>query len=372
LKPVWQFFGLKPCKTAVYKEVIQKLKFLNNSVENRGKMGISVIVIIVLAVGIGFLAFFLVKNVILPKRTAAAADLISKNKTLQAMRKAKAALEKDPQNAEAHFILGKAYLADKRNEQALREFRSVSRLGITGKDIPETEFRETIAALYAEFHEEEEALKEYIMLIKAHPEDPEYYFRAGKLFSNRNRGDLAEQYFKKAISLNPKEERFRYEMGMLYYLSKRIKEADTEFKTVLRLNPANSKAMLYQGKILKESKDYTGAIPFLEKAARDQEIKLRALVELGGSYMSLKAIDKAVVELERAVNAIENEAEADSLYARYFLAMCFEKTGEFYKAIAQWDKIYAQKKNFKDVGEKLTQYIEYRTDNTEKDSAGKP
>ena len=76
--------------------------------------------------------------------------------------------------------------------------------------------------------------------------------------------------------------------------------------------------------------------------------------------MSLKTLDKAVLELERAVSSIENEADPDGLYARYFLAMCFEKQQEFTKAIAQWDKIYAQKKNFRDVGEKLTQYIDYR------------
>jgi cytochrome c-type biogenesis protein CcmH/NrfG len=87
--------------------------------------------------------------------------------------------------------------------------------------------------------------------------------------------------------------------------------------------------------------------------------------------MSLKMMDKAVTELERAVNVIEKESDPDSLYARYFLALWYEKQQEFTKAVAQWDKIYAQKKNFRDVGEKLTQYIEYRTPTEEKDSPRK-
>jgi len=329
-------------------------------------------IIIILAVGVGFLAFFLIKNVFLPKRAAAAANYLSKNENLKAMRAAKAAIEKDPKNAEAHYLLGRAYLADKRDEQAFREYRSASRLGITGKNIPETEFRETIAKLYTKFNEAEEALKEYVMLIKQHPENAEYYFQAGKLFSSRNRTDLADQYFRKAVSLDPNELRYRTELGMFYYLSKRIKEASTEFEAVLKLNPSDGEALLYMGKILKDSKDYAGAIPYLEKAARDQDYKLRSLVELGGCYMSLKMLNKAIMELERAVNIIQKEAEPDSLYARYFLAMCYEKTQEFAKAIAQWDKIYAQKKNFRDVGEKLTQYIEYRAGNVEKDAAKKP
>jgi tetratricopeptide (TPR) repeat protein len=287
------------------------------------------------------------------------------------MRAAKATIEKDPQNTEAHYLLGKAYLADKREEKAFKEYRTESRLGIGGTHIPENEFRETMAGLYAKFHEEEEALKEYVLLIKMHPENPEYYFKAGKLFSTRNRNDLAEQYLRKAVTLNPKEGRFRMELGMFYYLAKRVKEAGVEFDAILKVNPTEGNALLYMGKILKDTKDYAGAIPYLERAARDQVYKLRALVELGSCYMSLKALDKAIAELERAVNIIVKEDDPDSLYSRYFLAMCYEKNSDFTKAIAQWDKIYAQKKNFRDVGEKLTQYIEYRTGTEEKDSPKK-
>ena len=334
-------------------------------------MTIGILIGILLIIGIGFLAIFVVKNIVLPRQAAATEYYLNRNNLLKAMRAAKAAIEKNPQNAEAHYLLGKVYLADKRDEQAFREYRSASRLGIEGKDIPETEFRETLAFLYAQFHEEEEALKEYILLIKMHPENPAYYFQAGKLFSTRNRTDLAEQYLKKAVSLNPKEGSYHFELGMLFYLSKRIKEANLEFEAALKLNPLDAHVLLYMGKIQKDAKEYAAAIPYLEKASRDQEYKLRSLVELGSCYMSLKMLDKAIQELERAVNIIEKEAEPDSLYARYFLAMCYEKIKDFPNAIAQWDKIYAQKRNFRDVGEKLTKYMEYRTAMAEKESSGK-
>ncbi|MCL2070402.1 MAG: tetratricopeptide repeat protein [Treponema sp.] len=327
-------------------------------------------IIIVLAAGLAILVFFLVKNILLPKKAAAAAEFLNQNNVRKAIRTAKAALEADPQNAEAHYLLGKAYLADKREEQAFREYRSASRLGIQGKNIPETEFRETLARLYAQFREEEEALKEYVVLIKQHPERPEYYFQAGKLFSGRGKPDLAEQYLRKASTINPREIRYRYELGLFYHQCKRPKEAIMEFDAALKLNPVDGQILLSMGKAYKDTKDYAGALPFLEKASREQEFKLRSLVELGGCYMSLNMLDKAIGELERAVNVIEKEAEPDSLYARYFLAMCFEKTQEFVKAIAQWDKIYAQKKNFRDVGAKLTQYIDYRVSETDKEASG--
>ena len=335
-------------------------------------MSFALIIIIILVISIACLIVFLVKNIFIPKRAATTENLLNKSMVLKAIRAGKEAVEKDPQSAEAHYNLGKAFLADKRDEQAFREFKSVSRLGIGGNNIPETEFRETIASLYTRYNETEEALKEYIMLIKLHPENPEYYFMAGKLFSSRNRGDLAEQYFRKAISINSKEKRYHIELGMNYYMAKRIKEANVVFDTVIKLDPQDGLAQLYMGKILKGAKDFAGSIPFLEKASRDQEYKLQALVELGSSYMSLRMMDKAIGELERAVNIIDKEADPDSLYARYFLAMCFEKTKEYTKAIAQWDKIYAVKKNFMDVGEKLTQYIEYRTGDEDPRSPKRP
>ena len=188
-------------------------------------MTILLIIIFILAAAVGFLLFLSIKNIILPKRAAAAKNYLNQSNILKAVRAAKAAVEKEPENAEAHYLLGKAFLADKRDEQAFREYRSASRLGIEGKNIPESEFRETLAGLYARFNEEEEALKEYVLLIKKHPESPEYYFQAGRLFSNRNRGDLAEQYLRKAVSLNPREESYRLELGLHYYLTKKIKEA---------------------------------------------------------------------------------------------------------------------------------------------------
>jgi len=327
------------------------------------------IVIIFIAIGIAFLIFYLIRNMILSRQVTT--DYRNRSKILQAVKSAKAAVERDPKSAEAHFLLGKAFLADKREEQAFREYRSVSRLGITGKNIPETEFRETIATLYTKFHEPEEALREYILLIRKHPENPEYYFQAGKLFPGRNRRDLAEQYLRKAVSLNPADERYRFELGVQYYLAKKIKDATAEFEAAFKLNPANGHVQFYLGKILKSAKDYTGALVYLEKASRDHEHKLGALVEMGSCYMSLRMVDKAIVELERAIHIIVKEDEPDSLYARYFLAMCYERTREFGKAIAQWEIIYAHKKSFRDVGEKLSQYSEYKYENTEKEAAGK-
>jgi tetratricopeptide (TPR) repeat protein len=195
----------------------------------------------------------------------------------------------------------------------------------------------------------------------------EYYFWAGKLFTERNRSDMAEKYLRKAGELNPRDGKIHYELGIMLYKEKKSSDARAELETAIKYQNDNAQAYFYLGKIQKDGKDYQGALGSFEKAQRDAQFKVKALVERGGCYMSLNAVDKAIPELDRAVRAITDEGSNDALYARYFLAMCYEKTRELDKAIAQWDKIYAQKQNFRDVGAKLSQYQEYRADDRMKD-----
>jgi tetratricopeptide (TPR) repeat protein len=330
-------------------------------------MTIVIAIIIVLTVGIGFLAFFVVKSLAVPKKVEALAGLIKRGKTQTAIKTAKIILGKNQKNAEAHYYLGKAYLAEGKTELALMEFKAVNQIGIIGKDIPEADFRQNLAQLFVRYSQPEEALKEYVLLIKLQPDKADHYYWAGKLFSERNRTDMAENYLKKAAELNPRDGKIHYELGLMLYKDKKAGEAKAELEAALKYQQDNAQAHFYLGKLQKDSKNYQDALGSFEKAARDAQFKVRALVERGGCFMSLNAVDKAIPELERAVRAITDESGQDSLYARYFLAMCFEKTRDIDKAIVQWDKIYAQKKNFRDVGEKLTQYQEFRADDKMKD-----
>jgi tetratricopeptide (TPR) repeat protein len=323
--------------------------------------------IIILGVGVGFLIFFVVKALVAPQKVEALAGLIKKGKTQTAIKAAKRLILQDPQNAEPHYYLGLAYHAEGRDELALLEFKAVNQLGISDKNIPEIEFRQLLAQMFIRYKQGEEALKEYLLLIKLVPNHPEYYYWAGKLFTERNRTDMAANYLRKAAELNPKDGKVFYELGVMLYKDKKAREAKAALEAALKYQSDNAQIHFFLGKISKDAKDYTAAAGAFEKAARDTEFKIRALVERGGCFMALNAPEKAIPDLERAVNAITDEGAQDGLYARYFLGMCYEKTRELDKAIAQWDKIYAAKKNFRDVGEKLAQYQELRSDDNIKD-----
>jgi tetratricopeptide (TPR) repeat protein len=325
-----------------------------------------IVVSIFIATGTGFLLFFIIKSIALPRRVEGISELIKRGKAQTAIKAAKALLAKDPGNADARYMLGKAYLADKKDDLALIEFKALTESGKLGEQTPEEEFRRELAKLFAKHGKNEDALKEYVLLIKLNPQKADYYYEAGKLFAERNRSDMAANYLKKAAELSPRDPGIQLELGKLLYKSKNPAEARPALERSLKLK-YDAAAYYYLGKIQKDGKDFQGAIATFEKAARDQGFRLRALLERGSCYMSLNAPDRAIPDLERAVRGITAEAAQESLYARYFLAMCYEKTRNMDKAIAQWDKIHAAKQGFRDVEAKLAQYQDLRTDDAVKD-----
>jgi tetratricopeptide (TPR) repeat protein len=330
-------------------------------------MSVIIPVSIVLGIGIVILVIVLLKSILAPKQIAAIAANLKNGHYAAAAKVAKNIIAREPRNASAHYYLGLVYQSEGKDELALMEYKTVNQLSQFGREVPEAEFRKRIAELYLRYGQHEEALKEQLMLIKLKPNDPDTYYMAGKLFEERGRVDNAVGYLRKSIELDPRQAKAHFELGMILYRDKKTMEAKNEFQEALKYDSENPGASFYIGKIFKDNHDYTPALLMLEKAARSPEFKTKALVERGGCYMSLNDFDRAIPELERAIRSSKDESSNEILYARYFLAMCFEKQRELDKAIEQWELIYTKKPSFRDVAEKLSQYQEFRTDDRMKD-----
>jgi tetratricopeptide (TPR) repeat protein len=326
--------------------------------------------VILLALGFGLLLFFLLRLILAPRRVEALGGLIKQGKTGLAINSAKRLIARDSKNAEAHYYLGLAYHAEKKDEEAYREFKILNQLSIQGKLIPEQEYRQTLAQLYLAHGEPEEALKEYLLLTKLAPRQGEFYYHAGKIFAERGKGDAARGYLQKAAELSPKNGNIYCELGLLYYREKKAPEAKAALERALRLQREadQGRSWFYLGKLQKDLKDYAGAQGAFEKAAGTPEFRVRALVERGGCFMAQNNIDQALRDLEKAAAAIKDESSNDSLFARYFLGLCYEKRREIDKALSQWEQVYARKRGFKDVGEKLSQYRNFKS----RGKAGEP
>jgi tetratricopeptide (TPR) repeat protein len=336
-----------------------------------GALGI-IILIIVFGAGLALFIIFLVKSIFLPQQISHVADGIKQGRYGQAIKVAKQIITKEPRNIEAHYLLGQAYEHDGKAELALMEYKIVNNISDFRGYCQETPFRKTVAKLYEQFDFPEEALKEYLMLMQLEPENPEIYHHAGVLFEGREKYRQAAHYFKKAIDLDPGHSDAHFHLGILLYGAKRFTDAQAIFVKAIKLDPDNVKINFYLGKIQKQVKDYPGAIAYFDKSQKDPEYKIKSIVEKGLCYMTSGNMDKAKTELERAVKLGEEVAslksdKKDRLFARYYLAYCFENNRQIDQAIEQWEKIYSEEPGFKDVAEKLSRYQDLRSDDLVKD-----
>ncbi|WP_231577630.1 tetratricopeptide repeat protein [Treponema phagedenis] len=312
--------------------------------------------IAVLSLSIVFLLVFLLKTFLAPHKITRIEKNINAGRYTNAIKQAKSALAKNPQNFAARYLLGKAYLADDKPELALAEFKIIGKTKVFTNIKEEIEFRSTIARLYLKFDQPEEALKEYALLVKLDPHCADFHYCIGQLFEQKNMSDMAINYYKRAIDLNPKHAPAYAALGLLYFRSGLLSDAKEAIDTVLKFGPDNTDALYYQGRLLRETKDYAHALTALEKAARDPALRKKCFIEKGRCYLEAQSTEKALFEFERALKLTKQDDSPATLQLRYFLAACYEKQREFDKAIEQWQLIRAVSPHFKDIAEKLSQY----------------
>lgn len=328
---------------------------------------VQIIIIAVSAVVVGFLAYFIIKSSLAPKRVEGINKLIKQGKTVAAVKLAKSIIAKNQRDYLAHYYLGKAYLADNKPELALMEFKVVNQNALFNEEMPETEFRKQISQLYLKFNQPNEALKEFLLLTKLEPRNAEHFYNAGKIFEQNNKTDQAVSFYQQAIALNKKHVKAHASLGMMLYKTKQLESAKREISLAISLNPNEFSSYFYLGKILKEAKDYPGAVDAFEKALRDPEFKQRALLERGSCFMAVDNPDKAFVEFDRAVKASKNDSSQETLYSRYFLAACYERMHKIELAIEQWEKICAKNKGFLDTATKLSEYRDLQNNDNMKE-----
>jgi len=212
-------------------------------------------IILILGTGIAVLLVFVIKSVLAPKKIETIQKLIKNGKYAAAIKQAKSLTAKNHRDAEARYLLGKAYLAEGKSELALLELKAVNTTAIFSKIIPESEFRKTIAHLFLKYNQPEEALKEYLLLIKLEPFQADHYYQTGVLFEDRENSEQAIQYYRKAIETDPKHAAAHAALGFLLYRAKQTTDAKEHLKLALQIDTRNNKALFIQGKLHRESHD---------------------------------------------------------------------------------------------------------------------
>jgi len=328
---------------------------------------VTIILISFLAVIVIGLGIVIAKSVLSPRKLDTVPRLLKQGKTQAAIKIAKQIIAKEPKNYLAHFYLGKCYVKENRNELALIEYKTVNENALFGQGIDELPFRKEYASLLLKYNQQNEALQNFLLLTKLEPTNAENFFQVGHIYELQNRYDIALGFMQKAANIDKRHARAHAEIGLMLYRTKQFDTAKKEIDIAIKLSPETYSSYYYLGKILKDAKDLNGAIKAFEKAQRDQEVRQKAIIEHGSCFMVANRYDNAALDFQRAIDLDKNNANPETLFARYFLATCYEKSRKIDKAIEQWEQIYKKNKNFRDVSAKLTEYKDLQANDYLKD-----
>ncbi|MCQ2596911.1 MAG: tetratricopeptide repeat protein [Treponema sp.] len=325
-----------------------------------------VALVVIMAIVIG-LIIAIINTTIKPKKIDAVPKLIKQGKTQNAVKICKSIISKDPKNYLAHFYLGKTYIADGKPELAIMEYKLVNENALFGHGIDEVAFRSEFRDLLLNANQQNDALRECLLLTKIDPKNAQNFYEAGHIYTTNNRYDLALGYMQKTVQLDKRHAKAHAELGLMMYRTKQFSEAKKEIDTALKLSPDTYSSYYYLGKILKDAKDLPGAIKAFEKAQRDPEFKLKAIIERGSCFMIANRLDNAIPDFMRAIDLDKEGTMSETIYARYFLASCYEQIRQIDKAIEQWEFIFRRNKGFRDVAQKLSEYKDLQSNDFMKD-----
>ncbi|MBN2531818.1 MAG: tetratricopeptide repeat protein [Spirochaetales bacterium] len=324
---------------------------------------------IYIAISILFLGFtiLIMKFVFFPVNIKAALRYYKEKKIIKAKKILQKLLEKMPGSSEVHFLLARCYLLENNKEMALVELKEVDKIGLFSEYFHEVEFRETFANLLYSLSLGDEALRQFIFLTQKNPDNPEYFYRAARLFEERKNLKKAIELYNRTITIDSSYEEAFIRLGEIYYNLLKKKEAEAIFTKAYNLNQYNSTASFWLGIIAKDKGDYKNAITYIEPALRNPDYKIKALIERGKCFFLMGNYYGALPELERAVRLAKG-ANADLyLDAGYTLASVYENNKESEKAIEQWKAIFEINPGYLDVAAKLEQFHQLRNEDRIKD-----
>jgi tetratricopeptide (TPR) repeat protein len=260
----------------------------------------------------------------------------------------------EPENLEAHVMLGDAYLAtndlQKAEENYLAaldnkldnagalfglaqisrlkgEMREASiylnRVGTLAVDSksPDFLYKVGLETMRVGMFDESKSMLERAVELK--PKEPSYLLALGIAWLRK--GDLfeAEKLFRHVLELQPNNPQGQLHLGYVLLNQKKYAEARTWLEKSARTNTPIPEVFYYLGLVAQEQKDDAGAIVLFEKAVRQLPNYAHARIALGSSYMKLKNYVRAREELETAVRLDPEEPTA-----HYNLALLYARIKE--------------------------------------------
>jgi Tfp pilus assembly protein PilF len=191
-----------------------------------------------------------------------AVQYLQAGKTDDALRKITAALSLNPNYAEAHYYLAKAYMQQRQPLEAeIGEYKKTIELDPTFMRA-----RHDLAAVYFEQGNYDGAFREVQEVLEIDPKNAVGHNNMGRIHMAKKDQKKAEEHFRRAIEIDPQLDIALNNLGSLYFLQGKWEESKVEFMESLSIAPKNPIVHYFLAQIAEKQKDEAKAIEYWEKA----------------------------------------------------------------------------------------------------------
>lgn len=141
-------------------------------------------------------------------------------------------LRLNPDNAEAHALLGRTYQSMNQTGAAVLQFKKALALSPV---VPLIHY--SLGSAYESQGDVKSALKEFMQEVEYNPRFYDSYWRAGNIELGQGNLDAAEKLFQEGVAVKPDGYQAHYGLARLLLAQKQLPSAEAELKKVLGSNP---------------------------------------------------------------------------------------------------------------------------------------
>jgi tetratricopeptide (TPR) repeat protein len=251
-----------------------------------------------------------------PKEAAASENnlgtaLIVMGRFPEAMEKIQAALQLQPDSAEAHYNLAIVLGRLGRTSAEMAQYEEALRLNPRY-----AEAHNNLGALLLQAGHQPEALEEFQTALQLNPQLAEAHYNLGNYWYITGEITEAAEQYQQALRINPLLAEAHWKMGDLLMQVGRKREAIDQYQQGLELKPGDAEAHYKLGNALLWSENLLSAMDEFREALRIDPSMARAHNNLGIALVQSNRFPEAKSEFEAALKIDPHYADAQKNMAR--------------------------------------------------------
>jgi tetratricopeptide (TPR) repeat protein len=237
---------------------------------------------------------------------------------------ARLAVEADPAGptgAEAHLLLGKMAVLDRRRDQAIEELRAAIRLqkalsagdgGDEGTVDPEP--WHVLAELQVESGDEQGAVRTLEDLATVSRGESAGFREMGRYYLERRDAERAEKYLRKAVENDRRDVEAWRRLAQVEESRQRAESARQAWEALLRADPDDGEALLQLGKLALRSGDAAAARAWFGQLIRGARDEAGARLSVALAWIDARRAEEALAVAEEGLRS--GPADGRLLYVR--------------------------------------------------------